>query len=170
MSVARAAADRFDLERVIFIPSSRPPHRREGTFASYEDRFRMVSLACAEDSRFEASRLEAGPGVSYSIDTVERLKARPLYFLIGADAFADLRSWHRWEDLVKAVSFIVVSRPGARYDIPPGAHVERLEDVSLAISSSEIRQELAAGSASPNVPPAVAQYIRDHKLYGDTRR
>jgi nicotinate-nucleotide adenylyltransferase len=152
---------------VLFIPTARPPHRREGPFASYEDRFRMVELACRTDARFEASRLESGPEVSYSIDTIERV--RPSYFLIGADAFAELPTWRRWQDIVAAVSFVVVSRPGARYEIPPGARVERLEDVSLAISSSEIRRQLREDKSSPNIPPAVEQYIHEHGLYGASK-
>jgi nicotinate-nucleotide adenylyltransferase len=167
--VARAAAGRFVLDRVLFIPSARPPHRREGPFASYEDRFQMVSLACQEDPRFEASRLEAGPEISYSIDTIERVSrafaSKPLYFLLGADAFADLPTWHRHHDVIEAVTFIVVSRPSAQYRIPPGARVERLEDVSLAVSSSEIRRELALDHASTHIPPAVAEYIGTHSLY-----
>jgi nicotinate-nucleotide adenylyltransferase len=125
----------------------------------------MVALACGEDARFEASRLEAGPEISYSIDTIERVAAsfapQPLYFLIGADAFADLPSWRRYRDVIDAVTFIVVSRPGAQYRIPAEARVERLEDVSLAISSSDIRRERAL----QDVPPAVADYIRTHSLY-----
>lgn len=124
----------------------------------------MVALACRADSRFEASRLEEGPDVSYSIDTIERI-AEPAFFLIGADAFADLPTWRRWRDVIRAVVFIVVSRPGAQYEIPERARVERLEDVNLAISSSEIRRELKDGKQHPQVPPAVADYIRSHRLY-----
>lgn len=170
LSVARAAADRFRLGRLLFIPSARPPHRREGPFAGYEDRFAMVELACGEDARFEASRLEAEGEVSYSIDTIERVAAefavRPLYFLIGADAFADLGTWWRHRDVIAAVTFIVVSRPGARYGIPEGAKVERLEDVSLEVSSSEIRRRLGSAGESRDVPRAVGEYIRAHGLYG----
>lgn len=163
------AAEKCVLDRVLFIPSSRPPHRRDGPFASYEDRFSMVALACEADRRFEPSRLEEGPGVSYSIDTIERVRkefiSQPLYFLIGADAFADIHSWHRFQDVVNAVRFIVVSRPGAQYDIPPGTQVERLEEIHLPISSSVIRRNLAEGNADVDVPARVLQYIRARGLY-----
>lgn len=129
----------------------------------------MVELACAEDPRFEASNLEEGSATSYSIHTIERIQKSlnpdPLYFLIGADAFAEIRSWHRWEDVARAVVFIVVSRPGSVYEIPEETKVLRLEDIELQVSSSEIRRRLAAGETGVPVPGAVAEYIHARSLY-----
>ena len=82
-----------------------------------------------------------------------------------ADAFAEIRQWHRWEDVIRAVEFIVVARPGHAFTIPDGARVHRLETVALPVSSSEIRQELARGEAPRALPPAVADYIRCRGLY-----
>ncbi len=123
LTVAREAADQFHLEQVWFIPAAHPPHKTAHTGASYEDRFRMTELACQADPRFLASRLEAGEGKSYSIDTVERVRAlgQEPYFIIGADAFAEVSTWHRWQDLVRLTEFIVVTRPGHPYSAPPGA-------------------------------------------------
>jgi len=130
----------------------------------------MVELACRGESSFEASRLEQGEQNSYSIETIERVRAslRPeeeLWFLIGADAFAEIRTWHRWREVIASVAFIVVSRPGAVYRVPEAARVHRLEGVDLAVSSSEIRRKLAAGADQIDVPPAVLSYIRDRGLY-----
>src|SRR5580658_6008447 len=75
LEIARAAADRFDLPRILFIPAANPPHKPEGVTAPFEDRARMVELACAADPRFEVSRIEEGPGRSYSILTIEKLQA-----------------------------------------------------------------------------------------------
>ena len=171
--MAREAADGNRLSRVLFIPAARPPHKSGGTNASYEDRYRMVEIACRADPRFEASRLEQGSAYSYSINTIEKLQAEPgenaeLYFLIGADAFAEIRTWHRWQDVVQAVAFIVVSRPGAVYEIPSGARVFRLDSLDLPVSSSGIRKKLAAGQRDIEVPPGVAGYIRQNRLYGAT--
>lgn len=171
IEIARAAADRFDLTRVLFIPAANPPHKPEGTTADYEDRVRMLELACAVDERFEVSRMEQGSARSYSILTIEKLKAQglaPLYFLIGADAFAEIRSWHRWQDLVAAVEFIVVTRPGAAREIPDaprGATARALTGLWLPISSSEIRARLMEGSEDVAVPAAVLKYIRQRGLY-----
>lgn len=170
LRVAREAADRLHLDRVLFIPSGNPPHKPLGTTTAYEHRLRMVELACAVDPRFEPSSLEEGTGRSYSIDTIERVKAslRPqdqLFFLIGADAFAEIGSWRRSEDVLRAVDFIVVSRPGYAYPIPSGARVQGLETLALVISSSEIRRKLDSGEPVEELPDPVLRYIREHSLY-----
>ncbi len=129
----------------------------------------MVELACASEPRFEASPLEESAQTSYSIHTIERVRAAEpdarLYFLIGADAFAEIATWYRWRDVLAAVTFIVVSRPGAAYRIPPETCVLRLEQIDLPISSSEIRRLLGNGAAEAPVPASVASYIREHQLY-----
>jgi nicotinate-nucleotide adenylyltransferase len=89
-----------------------------------------------------------------------------LFFLIGADAFAEIRTWRRWQDVIRAVGFIVVNRPGSTYDIPAGALVERLDSVDLPISSSDIRRALAAGERPAEIPSRVLQYILANHLYG----
>ena len=170
LAVAREAAARFHLDRVWLVPAERPPHKHGVTHASYADRFGMVELACQGEPSLEASRLEQGTASSYSIDTIERVRMRlapedTLFFLIGADAFAEIESWRRWRDVVAAVEFIVVSRPGHCYEIPPAAIVDRLEAVALPVSSSEIRTRLAAGDDSVEVPAAVLDYIRARVLY-----
>jgi nicotinate-nucleotide adenylyltransferase len=166
--VAREAADTFSLDRVLFIPAANPPHKDAG--ASFEDRFKMVELACAGDARFVPSRLEEGREKSYSIHTIERVKAQPevgrVFFVIGSDAFAEIRSWHRWEDVVRETEFIVVSRPGHAYSIPEGARVHRLETLALPVSSSEMRGALGRGESPEELPRAVVDYIRAHRLYG----
>ena len=167
LTVAREAAAQFQLDQVWFIPAAHPPHKSDHTGATYEDRFRMVELACQLDPRFVASRLEAGESKSYSVDTVERVRAHgeQPYFIIGADAFAEITSWHRWQDLVRLTEFIVVTRPGHQYAAPAGAKVRRLETVALPVSSSEIRRKLAAGEIPLELPPAVGRYILEHGLY-----
>lgn len=164
--VAREAADAFSLDRVLFIPSGNPPLKEAR--ASYEDRFKMTEIACAADPRFVASRLEAGAEKSYSIHTIERVKAfdGDLFFIIGSDAFAEIQSWHRWRDVIRAVDFIVVARPGHIYMAPEGARVHRLETIALPVSSSEIRYALARGENPPDLPQSVTDYIRARGLYG----
>lgn len=120
--------------------------------------------------QFGVSRLEEGNEKSYSINTVLKLKEtlQPgdrLFFLIGTDAFAEIATWHRWRELLSLVEFIVVSRPGHQFAVPEGAHVHRLDSLSLAVSSSEIRTKLATGEHVPELPLAVLEYIRAHNLY-----
>lgn len=168
LTVAREAADAFALEKVLFIPAGCPPHKSDSTGASWADRFHMVELACAEDPRFEPSRLEEGDQKSYSILTIEKIKVqRPgeLYFILGADAFAEIASWYRWRDVLAATRFIVVTRPGHSYSAPEGARVDRLDTLALPVSSSDIRQRLAMGEMPDDLPPAVGHYIIERGLY-----
>ena len=170
LALAREAARALGLGRVLFVPASRPPHKSGATVAGYEDRYRMVELACQGEPAFEASRLEEGQERSYSIDTIERVRAGlvpgdELFFLIGADAFAEIATWRRWQDVVRAVRFIVAARPGHDYAVPPGAVVERLDTMALAVSSSSIRARLAAGESPAELPPPVLAYIHERGLY-----
>jgi nicotinate-nucleotide adenylyltransferase len=172
LAIARSAADHFQLDRVLFVPAAHPPHKAGVTHAPYEDRVRMVALACAGEPRFEVSRLEENTERSYSIDTIEKLGSRltpadELFFIIGADAFAEIRTWHRWRDVAAAVHFLVVSRPGHRYEAPPEVHADRLDTLDLPVSSSEIRRQLAAGCRPAEVPEAVLEYIATHGLYSN---
>jgi len=167
--VAREAADAFHLDRVLFVPAAQPPHKPESTGAGYEDRFEMVKLACAgsSDDRFEPSRLEEGEEKSYSVVTVGKVRpmAKNLYFIIGADAFAEIASWYQWQELLRLTEFIVVTRPGHHYECPPGAKVHRLDTLALPVSSSEIRHQLAAGIVPAELPARVAEYIVRKGLY-----
>ena len=170
LAIAREAARRFHLDRVLFVPAAHPPHKRGVTHAPYEHRVHMAELACRADPAFEVSRLEEHTARSYSIDTIEKVRATlapgdQLYFLIGADAFAEIRTWHRWREVVRAVRFLVVSRPGRDYQAPAEAACERIDNIDLPISSSDIRRRLAAGERPEGVPDAVLRYVRKHNLY-----
>lgn len=169
LRIAREAIGRCELDRVLFVPAANPPHKN--IHAAYEDRYRMVELALAGDSVMLPSRLEADTAQSFSIDTIEKLKGElgagdRLFFLIGADAFAEIRTWKRWRDVAGAVEFIVVSRPGHNYEIPPETRIFRLDKPHLVISSSQIRARLAAGDSPIDAPEPVLHYIRGRSLYG----
>lgn len=180
LAVATAAADRFELDRVLFIPAGRPPHKDRGPRAAYEDRYRMAELACQADPRFVVSRLEdpqvLGAGKTYSADTIERVldelaPGDELYFLIGQDAFDELSIWHRLEDVVEKVEFIVASRPASassirREGLAARARYQTLEGVDVPVSATAVRR-LAAQEVDlrGSVPDRVAGYIRRHRLY-----
>lgn len=170
LALAREAVKKFKLDKVLFVPASQPPHKSGVTHASYPDRVRMAELACASEPRFEVSRLEQDT-ISYSIETITKVRAQlapgdELFFIIGADAFAEIETWRRWREVVSGVTFLVASRPGHLYRIPDGAKVERLESLELPYSSSDIRRALAAGKSPAEVPAVVLDYIRRHQLYG----
>jgi nicotinate-nucleotide adenylyltransferase len=119
VSAARAARERFSLDRICFIPVGHPPHRPGERLTAFEHRYAMVALACAGEPAFVPSLAEApaGRGPNYSIDTLRRFRRRlkprdRLFFLIGADAFLELRTWRQWRALLNAAEFLIVSRPG----------------------------------------------------------
>jgi nicotinate-nucleotide adenylyltransferase len=170
LEMARAAAEHCSLDSILFVPAAHPPHKHGATHASYEDRARMIELAISDDPRFRLSRLEQFTERSYSIDTINKVRTElgpgdELFFLIGADAFSEIRTWHRWRDVVEAVRFIVISRPGSTYDVPEGTICDRIDGLSMPQSSSEIRHELAEGGHPDGLPPTVLRYISDRGLY-----
>jgi nicotinate-nucleotide adenylyltransferase len=120
VQAARAAARKFSLDRVLFIPTGNPPHKYHDRLTPFPHRYGMVVLACAGDQRLIPSLLEAPTPEGkpcYSIDTVRKVrrslkKSDRLFFLIGVDAFLELPYWKEYRRLLELVNFIVVSRPG----------------------------------------------------------
>ena len=171
LAVGAAAAGQFHLDRVIFVPAAHPPHKAGVTHAPYDDRVRMAELACQSDPRFEVSRLEEGSACSYSVETIRKVRATlapgdELFFILGADAFSEIRTWYRWREVAASVIFLVVSRPGHLYDVPPEVRLERLDSLDLPVSSSDIRRCLSAGKTPAHVPQCVLNYIYENCLYG----
>lgn len=118
IAVARAAAEKFKLNQVYFVPADLPPHKQKRKLTDFQHRFAMLALATIDDKRFVPSLLDAHTGQpNYSIDTVRRLKKElkaldKLYFLIGMDAFKDISTWRQPEELLAECEFIVAGRPG----------------------------------------------------------
>jgi nicotinate-nucleotide adenylyltransferase len=171
LRIAEEALRTFSLDTVLFVPAANPPHKDASAVTPYEDRFRMVEIACAPYLKFEPSRLEEGAERSYTVETLRRSSRQlapddELFFLIGSDAFEEIETWKNWREVVALTEFIVVSRPGAEYRIAEGARVHRLTGLHLDVSSSNIRAQLAAGEPTPELPAAVRRYIEERGLYG----
>jgi nicotinate-nucleotide adenylyltransferase len=121
LALAQAAAERYRLHQVLFVPANVPPHKQKQPVTAFVHRYAMVALGTADEKKFVPSLLEApeasnGPA-NYSIDTVRRLKkklkkADRVYFLIGIDAFRDIAKWREAAGLLGECDFIVASRPG----------------------------------------------------------
>lgn len=116
LNCANSAADIFGLEKVYFIPTAVPPHKKKGT-ASADHRYRMAEIAVLDNPRFEVSRIEMDKKKSaYSIDTVMEFKKRlkrDLYFIIGLDAFEEIHTWKSADKLIDLCNFAVIPRPGS---------------------------------------------------------
>ena len=171
LRIAEEALRTFSLDSVLFIPAGNPPHKDPSAVTPYEDRFRMVEIACAPYPQFAVSRLEAGEQRSYTINTLRQFRKElspddELFFLIGADAFEELKTWKDWREVVAMTEFIVVSRSGADYRVPENARVHQLPGLALPVSSSTIRARLAAGEPTPELPIEVRRFIEARGLYG----
>jgi nicotinate-nucleotide adenylyltransferase len=150
IALARAAAEKFGLGRVYFVPADLPPHKQKRRLTDFQHRFAMLALATADDPRFVVSLLDAHTGrPNYSIDTVRRLKSSlkksdKLYFLIGIDAFKDIATWRQPEELLAEVEFIVVSRPGYSLADVGRALPDSLRPTDLMLRT--MRQQRAEGT------------------------
>ncbi len=182
--IAQEAGWRLGLERVLFIPTGDPPHKQSQLVAPAECRLAMVRLATADNPLFEVSTIEVErEGFSYTADTLADLHVRygpqtELFFIVGADAAADLLSWYQPEQVLQLARLIVADRPG--YSLPleklraglPNTNLsERLLtlDVPLVeIASHELRARITEGAPVKYlVPDEVADYISRKKLYRD---
>ena len=109
----------FHLNRIIFVPAARPPHKLNATITPFYHREQMIRLAIEGNPEFSFSDVEnRREKTSYSVETVEylldkyRLKKLDLYFILGQDAFHAIRTWKDWERLLLMCHFAVMTRPG----------------------------------------------------------
>jgi len=171
----------FGLERVLFVPAARPPHKLEYPISPAGMRVEMLRLALADNAGFELSTVDVDrPGFSYTVDTIGLLQEQlgadaELYFILGEDALADLPTWHQPERLLELCQLIAVNRPGYHsFSLRllerqlPGVEqrVHELRIPELAIWSTELRARVASGlSIRYLVPEGVHRYIYEHGLY-----
>lgn len=173
LRAAEVAREALRLDRVLFVPAGKPPHR-PAAVASALDRYAMLALANAAHPDFVLSDLELRrEGPAYTVDTLEALQAMApgseLFLVIGADAFAEIGSWREPARVLQLCTAAVVDRPGATGPppaLPEGARVVRIERPTLPFSSSEVRRLIKAGhSVRYVVPEEVADYIEKRELY-----
>jgi nicotinate-nucleotide adenylyltransferase len=175
---ASEVADRFGLDEVVFVPTGEPWQKTELQVSRAEDRYLMTVIATASNPRFSVSRVDIDRGgPTYTADTLADLSAEypddRLFFITGADALAQILSWHKYEQLFELAHFIGVTRPGYTLGsdhLPEGA-VTLVEVPAMAISSTDCRRRVASGHPVWYlVPDGVVQYISKRHLYrsGDT--
>ncbi|SRR6266481_5280158 len=198
LEVARKVLELFELEEVLFVPACVPPHK--SAISSAFHRFAMLALATQQDARLRISTIELDePERPYAVNTIERMQSalggkRRLFFMIGADSWSEIATWHEWQRLLGMCDLIVVSRPG--YDLNERVPIASaqvidvrgmgqreisvvldsetcfrtfLTDAALInISATEIRAATRAGDRKKlrqMVPAAVANYIEKYELY-----
>ena len=151
VEVARRVLKLFELDEVIFVPACVPPHKRNASITSAFHRFAMLALATEQDQKLLVSTIELdAPELPYAVETVERIKndSTRLFFIIGADSWAEITTWREWRRLLQMCDLIVVTRPGYAVDenVPPEAQVADLRKLD-----SKTAGELIAAEISPRV-------------------
>jgi nicotinate-nucleotide adenylyltransferase len=192
LDVGDAAVDALHLQRLYVIAAHVPPHRPQ-PFTSVYHRFAMVSIAVSGRSGWRASDLELRtPAPSYTSATLAKFHERgyapcELFFVLGADAFAEIASWRDYPSILGHAHFVVVSRTGSSVDVlprrlplladrmvrPPIDAIAQIDPLIILVnaptadvSSSAIRQRCESGqSIGGLVPHGVQQHIEQHGLY-----
>lgn len=195
IEAARAARQALGLTEVVVMPSRVPPHRQRGPSASPYHRFAMAALAVSDLDGVSVSDNElSAEGPSYTALTLERLATHgldrlQLFFITGADAFAEIETWYRYPEVLDLAHFVVISRPGVpvaslagrlpalRARLRPAARpadgpetpaVFLVDAPTPDVSSTDIRRRLRAGqSITGLVPRQVETHILRHGLYVD---
>jgi nicotinate-nucleotide adenylyltransferase len=175
VAAGRAAMESLGLDRLLLVVAHDPWQKTGRRAVSpAEDRYALAEALAGAIPGAEASRLEIDRGgPSYSVDTAEELLAggtgRPpeLFLVVGADLVPELGTWHRAGDLSGLVTLAVVSRPTAdAITVPPGWRAVRVDGPQVDVSSSEVRDRLAAGEPVDDlVPPEVIRCIHGRGLY-----
>ncbi len=177
----REARRALGLERVIYLPTARPPHKRRREGAPALARYAMVELALLGEEGLFVSTLEMADRVSYTVDTLRHFRRREpgaqLFLILGSDAFAELDTWREWREILELAELAVLERPGdhdrpaargraARY-ASRGARIHRVANAPVSVSSTEVRRRIAAREPGLRdlVPPLVLDYVAKYDLY-----
>jgi nicotinate-nucleotide adenylyltransferase len=193
LDAARAARSALALNEIIFVPSKDPPHRPLVPHATAFQRFALTALAIngLEGCRLSEAEL-VRDGRSYTSDTLRQFHEsgwapRQLFFILGADAFAEIATWREYPAVLDLANFVVIARPGTATETalsrnpelrprvgPSSMDLEKVgttgifvvEAMTRDVSSTMIRERLAAGQEIDDlVPSAVARHIVAHHLY-----
>jgi len=181
--LAEQCREQARLDRVLFVPCNIQPHKQDGPRATDRQRIEMLQLGIAGHKSFEVSEIEMKRGgVSYTIDTLNELKADfsddELFLLMGDDSLESFAKWKEPKQICELATIVVVSRPGSGDvdldALKPFASDERFEQIlqhkiasrNIDISSSDVRQRVNDGSSIRYLMPrSVEKYIETQKIY-----
>ena len=172
--LAQSALNQLRLDKVIFLPAYRAPHKRGKRPTSAASRFRMSQLAVSGNARFEVSDIEIRrKGVSYTHKTVAQISRdypeAKLFLIIGGDNFAQFHTWKMPDEILRLASLAVYRRSGEVHTQPRrfSKNILLLRGPLVNISSSEIRSRVEMGKTIRYlVPEKVRKFIASRKLYG----
>lgn len=181
---AEAVRHKYKIDRVLFVPTGHPPHKKNRDVSSPEHRYMMTMLATETNPYFYVSRIEIDrEGTTYTIDTIKELKEMydpdtKIYFITGADAFYEILTWKNSKELLQICSFIAATRPEYhKEELINNIEVIKnnyqskfhfIEVPALAISSSDIRNRVRDGRPIKYLlPETVENYINKYDIYKD---
>ena len=161
----------LDLDRVLFVPARTPPHKQHKSVTPAPIRLRMIAAATDGDERFEVSDVElrrAGP--SYTADTLRELKAEypqsELFLLLGVDQVREFSTWREPSEVARLARVVMMARSGIEEPPESGIVRDTVAVTRVDISSTLIRQRVAAGQPIRYmVPAAVEEIIAAQRLY-----
>jgi nicotinate-nucleotide adenylyltransferase len=184
LAISRSAADQLDIDRLIFIPSAKPPHKLGIDVASFGDRRSMCNIATFEDESCRVCDCEFfRDGPRFTIDTVNHMRfvfrvEDEIFWLIGADTIKELPSWHKINELASICTFVTACRSDhSSTDLSPLDPILSSDQIdviknnmvdtpSLDISSTYIRECVSKDLPIDHlVPPDVDVYIKSNFLY-----
>lgn len=185
LMMAEGALESLHLDKTLFIPAPRPPHKDEDSLIDIKHRVEMLRRAIADNERFELCDIELKrPGKSYTIDTLRELRKlygaeTKLYFIIGSDSIHELPQWKDIEEIIELAEIAPIMRPGHRqgdemHRLAGLIGAEAARRISLRflriplvnVSSTDLRQRIAAGKSIRYLTPdAAREYIEKNGLY-----
>ena len=180
--LAEQCREQANLDRVVFVPAARPPHKPGRRLSSFHQRVEMLELAISGNPGFAIDPLENDrPGPSYTVATLEAMTARgdgELWLIMGADSLVDLPMWYEPRRILELAGVLVVGRPGSpepdegslrrALEMPADfpLRLQFVESPLIAIASRDLRARFADGrSVRYMAPRAVEAYIEDKGLY-----
>ncbi len=167
--IAQHVREEFNLGKIIFMPAGNPPHKTGS--APFIHRLRMIRLAVRGNPDFLVSSVEGGMrGKTYTIDVIQNLKRRfhrPLYLIIGADQWREIKTWKNPQGLLRQVRLIIIPRPGYPIARLPSLSTRIFKSTAplIGISSTMIRERIGSKrSVRYLIPDPVNRYIKHHGL------
>jgi len=168
--LAKKICQKLALDKVIFIPTYLPPHKKGVKVTPAKHRYNMLKLAISENKKFKISDMEIKrKGRSYSVETLRRLRKKygkkaELFFITGSDSLKELDKWKNLSEILRLCKFVIVERPGFKVNRKPDGLI-LLHINAKDVSSSNIRSQIESKSVKSLIPTKVKAYISRYKLY-----
>lgn len=177
LKMAEYVLKNFGFDKILFIPAFKPPHKNYNP-KMCSQRYKMVELAIKDNPNFEISDIEyKREKKSYTFDTVTELYKQfkidgKINLIIGTDAFEQIETWYKTEELKKIVDFIVFVRENSEVNLDylknGGYNFKFAPMEFLDVSSTELRERIKNGKSIKNlVTKEVEEYIQENGLYKD---